>query len=128
MGQAQQRPHRPRRGRSRPPLAHGLTASQVQRHGSSWTARWPGWLSGGPSPAWRTVSWPGLVRLGPWCGQGGRARCRSAGGRCEDGQDGVHGFIAVRDSKRPTGPALAFTEAALTAFLPHAAHWLTPTA
>ncbi|MFD9052996.1 DUF397 domain-containing protein [Streptomyces zaomyceticus] len=30
------------------------------------------------------------------------------------------GFIAVRDSKRPAGPAIAFTQAALTAFLPHA--------
>ncbi|MFD9415681.1 DUF397 domain-containing protein [Streptomyces goshikiensis] len=62
-------------------------------------------------------------------GQGlraGHALC--AGGLCEDGQDGAHGSIAVRDSKRPTGPALAFTEAALTAFLPHAAHGPTPTA
>ncbi|MCY0945652.1 DUF397 domain-containing protein [Streptomyces antarcticus] len=32
----------------------------------------------------------------------------------------THGFIAIRDSKRPTGPALAFTETAFTAFLPHA--------
>lgn len=38
----------------------------------------------------------------------------------------TRGFIAVRDSKRPTGPALAFAEAAFTAFLPHAAHGCTP--
>ncbi|WP_406088358.1 DUF397 domain-containing protein [Streptomyces virginiae] len=37
-------------------------------------------------------------------------------------------FVAVRDSKRPTGPAIAFTQAALTAFLPHAAREHTPMA
>ncbi|MBT2404611.1 MULTISPECIES: DUF397 domain-containing protein [unclassified Streptomyces] len=37
-------------------------------------------------------------------------------------------FIAIRDSKRPTGPAIAFTQAAFTAFLPHAVHSHTPTA
>ncbi|WP_406385678.1 DUF397 domain-containing protein [Streptomyces sp. NBC_00211] len=39
----------------------------------------------------------------------------------------TRGFVAVRDSKDPNGPALAFTEAAFTAFLPHAAHGHTPT-
>ncbi|MFE2322777.1 DUF397 domain-containing protein [Streptomyces sp. NPDC059385] len=40
----------------------------------------------------------------------------------------THGFIAVRDSKRPTGPALAFTEDAFTAFLPYAVRGHAPTA
>ncbi|MEU9088251.1 DUF397 domain-containing protein [Streptomyces sp. NPDC048357] len=40
----------------------------------------------------------------------------------------TRGFIAVRDSKRPTGPAIAFTQAAFTAFLPHAARAHTTTA
>ncbi|MFB7467275.1 DUF397 domain-containing protein [Streptomyces sp. NPDC056224] len=40
----------------------------------------------------------------------------------------TRGFIAVRDSKDPNGPALTFTEAAFTAFLPHAAHGHTPNA
>ncbi|MFZ3551733.1 DUF397 domain-containing protein [Streptomyces sp. 4.24] len=40
----------------------------------------------------------------------------------------THGFIAVRDSKRPAGPALTFTESAFTTFLPHAVHGRTPTA
>lgn len=40
----------------------------------------------------------------------------------------THGFIAIRDSKRPTGRALAFTEAAYATFLPHAAQAPTPTA
>ncbi|MFJ3817727.1 DUF397 domain-containing protein [Streptomyces sp. NPDC090056] len=40
----------------------------------------------------------------------------------------TRGFIAVRDSKRPTGPAIAFTQAAFTAFLPHATREHTPTA
>ncbi|MFD5513757.1 DUF397 domain-containing protein [Streptomyces sp. NPDC127051] len=40
----------------------------------------------------------------------------------------TRGFIAVRDSKRQTGPALAFTEGAFTAFLPHAAHGHTSAA
>ncbi|MEU2391858.1 DUF397 domain-containing protein [Streptomyces sp. NPDC007369] len=40
----------------------------------------------------------------------------------------TRGFIAVRDSKRPAGPALAFTQAAFTSFLLHAAHGHAPTA
>ncbi|MGW7064962.1 DUF397 domain-containing protein [Streptomyces sp. NPDC054904] len=34
----------------------------------------------------------------------------------------TRGFIAIRDSKRLAGPALTFTQAAFTAFLPHAVH------
>ncbi|MFE5827726.1 DUF397 domain-containing protein [Streptomyces erythrochromogenes] len=40
----------------------------------------------------------------------------------------TRGFIAVRDSKRPAGPAIAFTQAAFTAFLPHATRAQAPTA
>ncbi|MFD3334719.1 DUF397 domain-containing protein [Streptomyces sp. NPDC058700] len=39
----------------------------------------------------------------------------------------TRGFIAIRDSKRPTGRAITFTQAAFTAFLLHAAHGPTPT-
>ncbi|WP_331732333.1 DUF397 domain-containing protein (plasmid) [Streptomyces avidinii] len=39
----------------------------------------------------------------------------------------TRGFVAVRDSKDPNGPALAFTKAAFTAFLPHAVDGYTPT-
>ncbi|MEV7419868.1 DUF397 domain-containing protein [Streptomyces sp. NPDC089919] len=38
----------------------------------------------------------------------------------------TRGFIAIRDSKSPAGPALAFTAAAFTAFLPHAVQGLPP--
>ncbi|MGW7029147.1 DUF397 domain-containing protein [Streptomyces xanthophaeus] len=40
----------------------------------------------------------------------------------------TRGFIAVRDSKRPTGPVIAVTQAAFTAFLPHATCGQAPTA
>ncbi|MFB7174557.1 DUF397 domain-containing protein [Streptomyces sp. NPDC056254] len=40
----------------------------------------------------------------------------------------TRGFIAVRDSTRPAGPAIAFTQAAFTAFLPHATREQAPTA
>ncbi|MFD9575135.1 DUF397 domain-containing protein [Streptomyces sp. NPDC059982] len=40
----------------------------------------------------------------------------------------TRGFIAVRDSKRPAGPAITFTQAAFTAFLPHATRDQAPTA
>ncbi|MEU9033336.1 DUF397 domain-containing protein [Streptomyces sp. NPDC048352] len=40
----------------------------------------------------------------------------------------TRGFVAVRDSKDPNGPTLAFTEAAFTAFLPHALHGSSSTA
>ncbi|MEV6688034.1 DUF397 domain-containing protein [Streptomyces sp. NPDC051130] len=39
----------------------------------------------------------------------------------------TRGFIAVRDSKMATGPAIAFTQAAFTAFLPHAVNGHSPT-
>ncbi|MFG2298519.1 DUF397 domain-containing protein [Streptomyces sp. NPDC048603] len=53
-----------------------------------------------------------------------------AGEQCVEIADvrATRGFIAVRDSKRPMGPAIAFTQAAFTAFLPHASHGHTPTA
>ncbi|MFF7183499.1 DUF397 domain-containing protein [Streptomyces sp. NPDC008121] len=40
----------------------------------------------------------------------------------------ARGFVAVRDSKYPNGPALSFTEAAFAGFLRHAVHSHTPTA
>lgn len=47
-----------------------------------------------------------------------------AGEQCVEIADvrATHGFIAVRDSKKPTGPAIAFTQAAFTAFLPHSTY------
>ncbi|MEW1637497.1 DUF397 domain-containing protein [Streptomyces sp. NPDC093801] len=40
----------------------------------------------------------------------------------------TRGFIAIRDSKSPAGPAITFTQAAFTAFLPHATGGQAPTA
>jgi hypothetical protein len=53
--------------------------------------------------------------------QGARWRKSSysgqAGGDCVEVADGVPGFVPVRDSKDPSGPALLFQAEAWTAFL-----------
>lgn len=38
-------------------------------------------------------------------------------GSCVEVADGIPGLVPVRDSKQPTGPALAFPAAAWTAFV-----------
>ncbi|MFI5642770.1 DUF397 domain-containing protein [Streptomyces goshikiensis] len=52
-----------------------------------------------------------------------------AGEQCVEIADvrATRGYVAVRDSKRPTGPALTFTPATFTAFLPHTEHGHTHT-
>jgi hypothetical protein len=39
------------------------------------------------------------------------------GGNCVEVADNVPGLVAVRDSKDPTGPALAFSSDSWTAFI-----------
>lgn len=39
------------------------------------------------------------------------------GGDCVEVADNLAGLVAVRDSKNPTGPVLAFSPAAWTAFV-----------
>ncbi|MBQ1048891.1 DUF397 domain-containing protein [Micromonospora sp. C51] len=49
------------------------------------------------------------------------SRSNQNGGACVEVADNLPGLVAVRDSKDPAGPALAFTPAAWRAFIaPHA--------
>ncbi|MDG4793941.1 DUF397 domain-containing protein [Micromonospora sp. WMMD1082] len=51
------------------------------------------------------------------------SRSNSNGGACVEVADNLPGVVAVRDSKDPTGPVLAFTPASWRAFV--AAHHTT---
>ncbi|WP_181802490.1 DUF397 domain-containing protein [Streptomyces shenzhenensis] len=64
-------------------------------------SREPGISPSALEPAWRTSSYSG--------GQGD----------CVEVADNLPTVIPVRDSKRPTGPALAFSPSAWTAFVDH---------
>ncbi|MEV6816839.1 DUF397 domain-containing protein [Micromonospora sp. NPDC051296] len=44
-------------------------------------------------------------------------RSNASGGNCLEVADNLPGVVAVRDSKDPTGPALAFAPAAWRAFV-----------
>ncbi|MGC4850902.1 DUF397 domain-containing protein [Micromonospora sp. DT15] len=44
-------------------------------------------------------------------------RSGSNGGDCVEVADNLPGFVAVRDSKDPAGPALTFSPAAWTSFV-----------
>ncbi|MFI5837503.1 DUF397 domain-containing protein [Micromonospora sp. NPDC051300] len=48
-------------------------------------------------------------------------RSGASGGNCVEVADNLPGVVAVRDSKDPTGPALAFAPAAWRAFVTSAA-------
>ena len=61
----------------------------------------PGISPNPPEAVWRTSSYSG--------GQGD----------CVEVADNIPAFIPVRDSKRPTGPALAFSPSAWSAFVDH---------
>ncbi|WBB92715.1 DUF397 domain-containing protein [Verrucosispora sp. WMMC514] len=45
------------------------------------------------------------------------SRSNSNGGACVEVADNLPGLVAVRDSKDPAGPVLAFTPAAWRAFI-----------
>ncbi|NJP33041.1 DUF397 domain-containing protein [Micromonospora thermarum] len=47
-------------------------------------------------------------------------RSTSAGGECVEVADNLPGVVAVRDSKDPAGPVLAFEPSAWQAFVSHA--------
>lgn len=61
----------------------------------------PGILPSTPEAVWRTSSYSG--------GQGD----------CVEVADNIPALIPVRDSKRPTGPTLAFSPSSWTAFVAH---------
>ncbi|MEU0551262.1 MULTISPECIES: DUF397 domain-containing protein [unclassified Micromonospora] len=48
-------------------------------------------------------------------------RSSGNGGACVEVADNLPGVVGVRDSKDPTGPALAFTPTAWRAFVAHLA-------
>ncbi|MGN9893294.1 DUF397 domain-containing protein [Micromonospora sp. L31] len=51
------------------------------------------------------------------------SRSSGNGGNCIEIADNLPGIVGVRDSKDPTGPALAFAPAAWRAFVARVAEW-----
>ncbi|MFF0818921.1 DUF397 domain-containing protein [Micromonospora haikouensis] len=49
-------------------------------------------------------------------------RSNTAGGECVEVADNLTGVVAVRDSKDPSGPVLAFSPQTWRAFVEHTKH------